>query len=160
MNISGMKFGKLTAIHPLDSRSGRYLNWEFQCECGNIVTRSTKNLKRNNLNCGCGHAIKHGHARKSNITPEYISWRAMQARCLNSNHRSYKNYGGRGITISVSWLGENGFENFLADMGERPLGTSLDRIDPNGNYTKANCRWADSHTQRLNNRNTSFLKAA
>lgn len=73
----------------------------------------------------------------------------MRDRCSKRQHQAFANYGGRGITVCERW---SSFENFLADMGERPAGTSLDRIDPNGNYEPSNCRWADDMAQRSNQR--------
>lgn len=78
----------------------------------------------------------------------YSSWCAMKTRCLNENHRHYHRYGGRGITICPRWL--NSFDNFVADMGERPSGTSLDRINNDGNYEPGNCRWAPLGEQNFN----------
>lgn len=80
-------------------------------------------------------------------SPEYTSWRNMKQRCLNPNDKRYLRYGGRGITICQDWML---FDGFLADMGRRPDGTSLDRIDPNGNYEPSNCRWATSKEQMNN----------
>jgi len=74
----------------------------------------------------------------------------MIERITNTNHKSYLFYGGRGITVCDRWV--NSFELFLEDMGERPDGMTLDRIDPNGNYEPNNCRWADDKTQRHNQR--------
>ena len=82
-------------------------------------------------------------------SPTYHSWNAMVQRCRNPKHRSFKDYGARGISFDPSWCV---FSRFYADMGERPEGTTLDRIDCNENYSKANCRWADSSTQNLNRR--------
>ncbi len=78
------------------------------------------------------HAFKHGHAIRGELSATWRSYHSMRTRCLNPGRNNYRIYGGRGITICERWLA--GFENFLADMGERPPGTSLDRINSNGNY--------------------------
>jgi hypothetical protein len=78
----------------------------------------------------------------------------MIARCTNPNHRSYREYGGAGITVCEQW---RTFANFLSDMGEKPDGRSLDRIDNDGNYSPDNCRWATVHEQARNKSNNTFL---
>ena len=83
-------------------------------------------------------------------TPEYITWRAMIKRCANPNDPAFKNYGGRGIAVCDSW--KNSFENFYADMGDRPEGLTIDRIDNDGNYEKSNCKWATRTEQVYNQR--------
>lgn len=95
--------------------------------------------------------IIHGHRGSlgSNRTPTYNSWRAMKMRLTQKTHESYSWYGGRGITMDPRW---DKFEAFLADMGERPEGKTLDRIDPNGNYTKDNCKWSTAKQQARNKR--------
>lgn len=90
---------------------------------------------------------------------EYNSYRGMKARCLNRSDESYKDYGRRGIKICKRWLGRNGFEHFLEDMGPRPIGKhgkmcqfSIDRIDPNDDYCKENCIWGDWYDQAAHRR--------
>jgi hypothetical protein len=99
--------------------------------------------------------FKHGHAAGRG-TRTYRSWQAMIDRCFNDKLPDYKNYGGRGITVDPRWLGEGGFANFLADMGERPARTSLDRENNEHGYSKTNCRWATRSQQARNTRVTKL----
>jgi hypothetical protein len=99
--------------------------------------------------------IRHGHAGPHGYTsPTYQSWKAMKGRCLNSSNSNFLDYGGRGITICERWLT---FENFLADMGEKPDGLTLDRIDNDGNYEPNNVRWATRLEQGQNKRRSGPL---
>jgi hypothetical protein len=97
---------------------------------------------------------KHLHARKSGKTPTYNSWMKMRSRCNNPASNRFHAYGGRGIKVCARW---DTFANFLFDMGERPVGTTIGRINPDANYEPANCRWETSKQQaRQNSRNVMF----
>jgi hypothetical protein len=100
--------------------------------------------------------LRHGHAREGRRSPEYRAWSHMCDRCLNERSERYAAYGGRDIKVCTRWLK---FENFLADMGERPTGRSLDRIDNNGNYEASNCRWA-TVSEQARNKNYNKLSRA
>lgn len=98
-----------------------------------------------------------GRRRKAYNTQSstYGIWSGMKSRCSNPNDPTYRNYGGRGIDVCERWML---FENFLADMGERPEGLSLDRIDNNSGYRPGNCRWTTMKVQRRNSRQTRFIE--
>lgn len=99
------------------------------------------------------HKFKHGLSR----TPEYRTWRGMIARCSDPNATHYDKYGGRGITVCARW---RDFLNFLEDMGPRPsMAYTLDRIEPNGDYEPANCRWATKFVQQQNRRDTKITSS-
>jgi hypothetical protein len=96
-----------------------------------------------------GRRTKHGYRPRGPYDPTYISWLGMRQRCRDPHRKGYHYWGGRGIRVCARWAR---FENFLADMGERPTARTLDRINPNGHYEPGNCRWATASEQRRNRR--------
>jgi hypothetical protein len=156
----GEVYGRLTVNGEIGrDRRGRR-EFHCSCSCGKTVVVAGFNLRSGNTrSCGCLHhgqahpsgwvnhgRLIHGHTRGGN-SPTYRSWSGIVQRCTNQGHNRWHRYGGRGITVCERW---RDFENFLADMGERPPGKSIDRIDPDGDYEPGNCRWATPKEQRAN----------
>lgn len=144
-DISGQSFSNWTAL----CKSPQPRKWVFQCKCGKISHLFKHHVKYGkSKSCGCltdySQISKTHGMRKSS---EYTVWSGMKDRCLNPRSISYNNYGGRGIAVCERWLS---FKNFYEDMGDRPEGMSIDRIDADGNYEPSNCRWSDAATQSAN----------
>lgn len=157
-DIAGQVFGRLTVLsYSHSDKRGRAV-WHCRCQCGNEKLILAGYLTAGTRSCGCyrvdqnmAAVLKHGRSHSS----IHYAWSAMRDRCSNPNRRDWDRYGGRGIKVCERW---QVFENFLADMGERPAGMSLGRIDPNGDYSPENCRWANGTTQGNNTRRNVYVE--
>lgn len=146
-DITGQRFGRLTAQWPV-GKSIKALYWLCLCDCGSLhIVRGTGiRYGADHLSCGCLHsAIKTTHGMYG--TPEYAAYSSAKWRCTNPQNHAWKDYGGRGI----QFLFDN-FEHFLAEVGPRPKGRTLDRIDNDGHYAPGNVRWATRSQQQMNQR--------
>lgn len=162
-DLSGRQFGLWKVIARRAENGPRNETmWCCVCACGTTRAVRARALKTGqSASCGCTNAIgerarTHGHSAGAKITPTYHTWAGMKARCSNPKNSHFSSYGGRGIVVCERW---QKFENFLADMGEKPAGHSIDRTDPNGNYTPENCRWASTKTQASNKTNSRLFEA-
>lgn len=167
IDITGQKFGKLTAIERCGTaRDGKAI-WLFRCDCGNYHKVSGRDVRDgHSRSCGClatelliKRNFKHGHTKHNNIaTPEYKAWLQMRKRVESPTYHAYQHYKDRGIKICDAWLGDNGFNNFFDDMGKKPTpGYTLERIDNNKGYEPDNCRWATMAEQNLNKSSNKLI---
>lgn len=151
-DMVGIKAGRLTVLSRVGSDARGQATWLCRCDCGEeLVVRGSSLRNGNTRSCGCllagaarARRLTHGMAN----TPAYRSWSAIVERCCNANNPSFPRYGGRGIRVCDRWRAS--FEAFFADMGPRPSGTSIDRVDNLGHYEPGNCRWATPFEQQNN----------
>lgn len=158
--MSGRRFGAWLVLQRAASRN-TFVYWLCRCDCGTESELSGSALRQGKTkSCGC----KKEELRELTFTghretrsPTWNSWLAMRHRCANPNDPSYPRYGGRGIRVCERW---ESYDNFVADMGHRPEGTTLDRIDNAGNYEPGNCKWSTPSEQSRNRRSARTLTHA
>jgi hypothetical protein len=150
----GAQYGYWSLIRFARFSATKQPYWLARCICGKEKEVSFKHmLYGHSTNCGCMRSYNQTHGRVN--TPEWRSWQNAKTRCYNPNRATDKWYHGRHIKMCEEW--RNSFEQFLKDMGQRPTGTTLDRIDPNGNYEPGNCRWLSPKEQSRNTRRNVYV---
>lgn len=154
-DLTGQRFGRIVVesyagLMDRKGRTNRHSAWNCRCDCGTTKLFFGTDLIAGTRSCGC---LRNDRVRAANVThgmtdsPTYLTWVNMLQRCNNPKTIKYKYYGGRGIKVEFA-----SFEDFLAHVGERPPGTTIDRIDNDGNYAPGNVRWTTRAVQRRNQR--------
>lgn len=169
--LIGDRFTRLVVVE-VGLRLGYQLAARCACDCGGERTCRVQSLREGlTKSCGClnrevatakGLASRKHNGRRKEVgvdkpSTTYISWAGMFQRCYNPKNKRYANYGGRGITVCARWTGKDGFVNFLADMGERPEGLTIDRKNNDGDYEPDNCKWS-TWSEQNSNRNGWTVK--
>ncbi len=148
----GQRFGKLVTVGRTVRDKHNRLMWDCLCDCGNFHRIEGGQLLAGcTKSCGC-NCEKHGAANHQHPKGEYRAWMAAKARCFDTNCKSYKDYGARGITMCEEW--KHSYLTFIKHMGERPSGLTLERVNNDGNYEPGNCIWASCKVQANNKRNS------
>lgn len=158
-DLSGQKFGRLVVIERGPDRVGRrgVANWACLCDCGRSLHVPGGALtSANTRSCGCIRIeliTTHGNSKH----PLYNTWRNMIRRCHDEGNKLYRYYGARGISVCNEWHGADGFRRFVEDMGPKPVGLTLERVNNDGQYSKGNCRWETYTTQERNRRSNRLI---
>lgn len=156
IDMAGKVFGKLTVVRRVFRENTHAAWWLVVDEQGKSKIVSGSALRngwiKGYLNCS---GVSHGHARRNRMTRTYSSWYAMLQRCQNKKDKAWSYYGGRGLTVCSRWLK---FENFLEDMGEKPVGLTLERKNNSCGYSPMNCKWATWKTNLRNRRSWKWKR--
>jgi hypothetical protein len=163
------RFGRWTAVGPLVK--GKYPKRSCSCACGTVRDVAVSDLLTGkSRSCGClareiasalrKQEAKHGATAGGRRSRAFTAWESMRRRCRDTEHKSFKWYGARGIRVCERWQGKDGFANFLADMGEPPPGMTIDRKNNSKGYDPGNCRWATQKQQQRNRRSNLLITYA
>lgn len=163
IDLVGRQFGRLTVLKYAGTLANRHATWLCRCSCGAERSVAGNNLQSGmSTSCGCFTRERaseanrtHGRSRNPESAPEYRSWKHMRDRCRAPTNKDYRLYGARGIAVCERW---GDFENFYADMGPRPKGLTLERLNNDHDYSPTNCRWMPPSVQNRNKRNNVWVE--
>jgi hypothetical protein len=162
-NIANQRFGRLVALYPTEERRNGTIIWRLRCDCGQEIESRIGSLGTRTKSCGClrrENRYRHGSSTRNNKSPLYRCWQNIKEHCLNPKHPVFKHYGGRGITMAPEWINDfPAFHDYInQNLGPRPKGRSLDRIENNEGYFPGNLKWSTKSEQNHNQRRSAINK--